>query len=535
MSHQTDACVTCGSVATAAELSFRNERYTDEASWSQTGDYITYLQCQDCYERLEASLREVAAGERGSGDRVMPHPGARSVRGMASCDFCAGALRPESVVVEVVPSERDRVGSWRFKVRGRMGSFRLCRMCAAWVRSQSYGRDGALASRGPDSTRGSWLFTSVLDAMANELSGPDTEVVRKSVMAMGGRFSEIATLNLQSVNPNTVAFFVGCSGTDRATRFVQSLPDKLRSRVVLVSRWDTQADLASGLAAGAGDFRTSPLSAQSVAGAIDRVAGPKGSRDKAGLLSLDDPSPRYGFPRQLLQVTPRKSGPAIAQAILLRASVRGYDSVGTLPGGELGVATYCEPHRVDEVRRRLEFVLGRDYQIMVRSTSSENHSEEAHETGHLVSVAGDVVGSGVAGLPDPGEAPDGFPTVLYIEDTLYSLRLMEDAFRLAGGLHLLTAASGTRGLDMAQRLKPDMVLLDLHLPDIQGEQVLQRLKADPATAGIPVIAITADATDSTRSRVLAGGAAAYLTKPINIRSLLDLVRQRLSAADKLSA
>lgn len=529
MTPQSDLCVTCGSVAVAAELSFRAERYTEESGWSQTGEFATFYQCQTCYERLESQLREVANAPVQAPERAVPHPGPRSMRSVNSCEFCAGALRPESTVVEVVPIERERVASWRFKVRGRMGSFRLCRMCSCWVRAQSYGRDGAHASRGPDSTRGSWLFTSVLDAMAAELSEEDTEIVRRSVRAMGGRFHATNVPNFQELNPNTVAFFVGCSATDRATRFVESLPDHLRSRVVLVSRWDTQGDLASGLVAGAGDFRTSPLTAQAVAGAVDRIAGIKGARHSSGLFNLDDPSPRYGFARQLLQVTGKKTSPLIAQATLLRSSVRGYDSVGILPGGELGVATYCEPHRVDEVRRRLEFVLGRDYQVLVRSTSSDKAEQVAHESGHLLAVGEHVVGSGVAGLPDPGAAPDGTPTVLYIEDTLYSLRLIEDAFRLAGGLHLITSASGTRGLDMARTARPDLILLDLHLPDINGEQVLQRLKSDEGTAGIPVIALTADATDSTRSRLLAAGAAAYVTKPINIRSLLDLVRQRLAA------
>lgn len=528
MNPQSEVCVTCGSMAVAAELSFRTERYTEEAGWSQTGEYATFLQCQPCYERSEQGLREVASPAAGA-NRPMPHPAPRSLRNQSSCEFCAGSLRPESVVVEVVPIERERVASWRFKVRGRMGSFRLCRMCACWVRAQAYGRDGGVASRGPDATRGSWLFTSVLDAMATELSEQDTEIVRRSVQTMGGRFQAIAAPNFPGLNPNTVAFFVGCSSTDRATRFVESLPDPLRSRVVLVARWDTQADLASGLGAGAGDFRTSPLTAQGVAGAIDRIAGVKRPRHSSGLVMLDDPSPRYGFARQLLQVMARKPGPIIGQATLLRAAVRGYDSVGILPGGDLGVATYCEPHRVEEVRRRLEFVLGRDYQVTVRSTSSDTVSEPAHESGHLLAVDGEVVGAGVAGLPHPGNAPDGTPTVLYIEDTLYSLRLMEDAFRLAGGLHLITAASGTRGLDLARTVMPDLVLLDLHLPDLSGEQVLRRLKGEPATADIPVIALTADATDSTRSRVLAGGAAAYVTKPINIRNLLDLVRQRLAA------
>jgi CheY-like chemotaxis protein len=67
------------------------------------------------------------------------------------------------------------------------------------------------------------------------------------------------------------------------------------------------------------------------------------------------------------------------------------------------------------------------------------------------------------------------------------------------------------------------VLLDLHLPDLQGDQVLNELKADPATAGIPVIVLSADASRGVIHRLLAGGAFAYLTKPIELAELGELL------------
>jgi len=88
---------------------------------------------------------------------------------------------------------------------------------------------------------------------------------------------------------------------------------------------------------------------------------------------------------------------------------------------------------------------------------------------------------------------------------------------------LLSAISGRAGLDCAVRNVPDVILLDLHLPDLQGDQVLNELKADQATAAIPVIVLSADASRGVIHRLLAGGAFAYLTKPIELAELGQLL------------
>jgi CheY-like chemotaxis protein len=88
---------------------------------------------------------------------------------------------------------------------------------------------------------------------------------------------------------------------------------------------------------------------------------------------------------------------------------------------------------------------------------------------------------------------------------------------------LLSVASGRAGLECAIRDLPDIILLDLHLPDLQGDQVLNELKADPATAAIPVIVLSADASRGVIHRLLAGGAFAYLTKPIELAELGELL------------
>ena len=79
------------------------------------------------------------------------------------------------------------------------------------------------------------------------------------------------------------------------------------------------------------------------------------------------------------------------------------------------------------------------------------------------------------------------------------------------------------GLDLAADHHPDLVLLDLHLPDIPGETVLHRLQANPKTAGIPVVILSADARPGLIQRLLEQGARAFLTKPLDVKELLGLI------------
>ena len=82
------------------------------------------------------------------------------------------------------------------------------------------------------------------------------------------------------------------------------------------------------------------------------------------------------------------------------------------------------------------------------------------------------------------------------------------------------ARQGQLGIDLALLHAPDIILLDLNLPDMTGMVVLRRLQAEPATATIPVVVVSADATPGQIARLHAAGAADYLTKPFNIASLL---------------
>jgi CheY-like chemotaxis protein len=114
-------------------------------------------------------------------------------------------------------------------------------------------------------------------------------------------------------------------------------------------------------------------------------------------------------------------------------------------------------------------------------------------------------------------------TVLYIEDNLLNTLLVERILRARPGVVFGSASDGRTGLDRAEQWRPDLVLLDLELPDISGEQVLAELRADPATRAIPVIVVSADVDPDVHHRILAGGARFVLTKPFDINDLLGLV------------
>jgi CheY-like chemotaxis protein len=114
-------------------------------------------------------------------------------------------------------------------------------------------------------------------------------------------------------------------------------------------------------------------------------------------------------------------------------------------------------------------------------------------------------------------------TILYIEDNLASIDLIKGVLAHEPGVTLLSAMQGSRGLDLARAHHPDLILLDVHLPDMPGDEVLDRLRADAASRRIPVVVISADATHRQAERLTAAGARAYLTKPIDIRQLRGLL------------
>jgi CheY-like chemotaxis protein/anti-sigma regulatory factor (Ser/Thr protein kinase) len=133
-----------------------------------------------------------------------------------------------------------------------------------------------------------------------------------------------------------------------------------------------------------------------------------------------------------------------------------------------------------------------------------------------------------SGLSTSDFAPDEpLHTVLYIEDNPVNTILMEAMLSRLRGVRLVTAVLPRAGLVLARNAHPALILLDINLPGMDGYEVLRHLQADRRTAGIPVVAVSANAMDADLQAGLAAGFADYLPKPLDMQNLLDTVRRLL--------
>jgi CheY-like chemotaxis protein len=121
-------------------------------------------------------------------------------------------------------------------------------------------------------------------------------------------------------------------------------------------------------------------------------------------------------------------------------------------------------------------------------------------------------------------------TLLYVEDNPANLMLVESLIERRPEIRLLTAADGNRGVEIARASQPDVILMDINLPGISGIQALQILRADPATAHIPVLALSANAIPHDIVRGLDAGFFRYLTKPIVVNAFLNALDEALEVA-----
>lgn len=126
-------------------------------------------------------------------------------------------------------------------------------------------------------------------------------------------------------------------------------------------------------------------------------------------------------------------------------------------------------------------------------------------------------------------------TVLYVEDNAANLKLVERIFKRRPMITLQSVMQGQLGIDLARDLAPDLILLDMNLPDMNGDEVLLRLRQDPLTNSIPVVMLSADATERQISRMLAAGAAAYVTKPLDVLEFLRTVDEILTKGSEYAA
>ena len=121
--------------------------------------------------------------------------------------------------------------------------------------------------------------------------------------------------------------------------------------------------------------------------------------------------------------------------------------------------------------------------------------------------------------------------ILVVEDNEKNMKLFRDVLH-ASGYRTLEAATGERAVELVFEHRPDLVLMDIQLPDIDGIEALSRLRADDRTASVPVLALTAQAMEGDRERFLAAGFDGYLSKPVDIADLIATVKRYCEASSR---
>ena len=116
--------------------------------------------------------------------------------------------------------------------------------------------------------------------------------------------------------------------------------------------------------------------------------------------------------------------------------------------------------------------------------------------------------------------------ILIVEDNDKNMKLVRDVLQV-DGYATLEAVTGEDGVALAQERKPDLILMDIQLPGINGIEALRVLRADPATASIPIIAVTASVMQQDRKMITEAGFDAYVGKPLNLKEFREAVRNAL--------
>jgi len=121
--------------------------------------------------------------------------------------------------------------------------------------------------------------------------------------------------------------------------------------------------------------------------------------------------------------------------------------------------------------------------------------------------------------------------VLIIEDNDKNMKLARDVLQ-AKGYETVEAVTGEEGVKLALQRRPDLVLMDIQLPGINGIEAFKQIRADAKTAHIPVIALTASVTPTDRSQITAAGFDAFISKPINLKEFVNTVKRLIERRDR---
>ena len=193
-----------------------------------------------------------------------------------------------------------------------------------------------------------------------------------------------------------------------------------------------------------------------------------------------------------------------------------------IEGSGLGLALSKRLVEAMDGHIEVESVAGEGSTFFVRLPRAHAPAEVSANTAYVT-----------AGLVAEATYVEAKQTVLYIEDNLSNVRLVERIMRRRPGITLVSDTMGEQALPLARTHQPALILLDLHLPDLSGEEALRRLRTCPETAGIPVVIVSADATTARIERLCQAGACDYLSKPFEVANLLQIIDSALEAARPL--
>ncbi len=228
-------------------------------------------------------------------------------------------------------------------------------------------------------------------------------------------------------------------------------------------------------------------------------------------------------PNGRVRLSVRDTGPGISPEGVARLFVpfeRLGQEHGEVEGTGLGLAVS---------RRMAEAMEGR---VGAESQEGEGSTFWVELPGATCSVAAEAVGAGAPMLPVLAVEDSSRATLLYIEDNSSNLQVVKMVLgRMRPRWRVLSARDGENGLQQARDTLPNLILLDLQLPGMNGDAVLAELRGDASTRCIPVLLLSADATTKSRERLLALGADDYLPKPYIIATLLNRVDALLRNSD----
>ncbi|HNB53459.1 MAG TPA: ATP-binding protein, partial [Anaerolineales bacterium] len=215
-----------------------------------------------------------------------------------------------------------------------------------------------------------------------------------------------------------------------------------------------------------------------------------------------------------LRITVQDTGPGISSELQKRLFIP-FDRLGAektnVEGTGLGLALSRRLIEAMGGQLGIESELGKGSTFWIELTMEENPLEQSyHPEDGLIHLS-------------PVKAQAKPYQVLYIEDNLSNLQLLEEVFKHRPAVNLLAALDGKTGLEAARQHPLDAILLDLNLPDIPGHEIVLHLKADPKTAQIPIVIISADATVYQQQHLLDIGVYQFLTKPLEIGLFLETI------------